>query len=441
MTLLPATAVLQYLSAGAAALLVYVVYAVAYNLYLHPLAKFPGPLLAGATTYWKAYTECIANRSFCHFLVDLHAQYGQVVRIGPNELHFANPKAYHDIYNNKNRWDKEATLYRSFNEDRSSFGYLTYAEAKNRKDVLNKSFSLAAIESSEGLLVSKVKELCAAIEKRSKEAKSVDLFYAFRCMSVDVITTFCFGKSIHAVDEPDFKAPIVVALEAATPLLSAQINELTDDPEKLKLLPHNMTIYHRLMDPDAHRGKQIPSAGSLYEEAQALMFGGTDTVGNTLMVGAFHLLRHPDKMAKLKVELSAAWPSLEENEPTVRDLERLPYLSAVIKEALRMSSGVTSGLLRIVPKTGATIAGHEVPPQTIVSCGSTFVHFNADIFPGPNGFLPERWLDESADLDKWLVAFSRGPRMCLGINLAWAELRLGFGYVFRKFDLEPQGQL
>lgn len=84
--------------------------------------------------------------------------------------------------------------------------------------MLNKSFSLAAIESSEGLLVNKVKELCAAIEKRSRDAKSVDLFYAFRCMSVDVITTFCFGKSIHAVDEPDFKAPIVVALEAATPV-------------------------------------------------------------------------------------------------------------------------------------------------------------------------------------------------------------------------------
>jgi cytochrome P450 len=124
-----------------------------------------------------------------------------------------------------------------------------------------------------------------------------------------------------------------------------------------------MTIYHRLMDPEAHRDKQIPSAGSLYEEAQALMFGGTDTVGNTLMVGAFHLLKHPEKMQKLKAELSGAWPLLNENEPNVRDLEKLPYLSAVIKEALRMSSGVTSGLLRIVPKTGATIAGHEVPPQ------------------------------------------------------------------------------
>ena len=84
--------------------------------------------------------------------------------------------------------------------------------------MLNRSFSPAAIESSEGLLVAKVKELCAAFERRSQASKSTDLFYAFRCMSVDVITTFCFGKPIHAVDEADFKAPIVVALDAATPV-------------------------------------------------------------------------------------------------------------------------------------------------------------------------------------------------------------------------------
>jgi hypothetical protein len=84
--------------------------------------------------------------------------------------------------------------------------------------VLNRSFSPAAIESSEGLLVEKTRALCAAFERQSKASASVDLFYAFRCMSIDVITTFCFGKSIHAVDEPDFKAPIVVALDAATPV-------------------------------------------------------------------------------------------------------------------------------------------------------------------------------------------------------------------------------
>lgn len=212
-----------------------------------------------------------------------------------------------------------------------------------------------------------------------------------------------------------------------------------------------MTIYHRLMDADAYRDKTIPSAGSLYEEGQALMFGGADTVGNTLMVGTYHLLRNPEKLQKLKEELHRTWPSLSGQEPRARELEALPYLNAVIKESLRMSSGVISGLLRIVPSGGATIAGVQVPSgvsrflklcsailnvlQTIVSIGSTFVHYNASIFPEPEEFRPERWL-ESTELDNWLVAFSRGPRMCLGINLAWAELRLGFAHVYRKFDLK-----
>ncbi|KAJ4357623.1 uncharacterized protein N0V89_002199 [Didymosphaeria variabile] len=406
-------------------------------------------------------------------------------------LHFADPEAYHDIYNNRNRWDKESRLYKSFNEDRSSFGFLTYAEAKNRKDVLGRSFSQTAIEGAEPLVVKQTKALCEAFERQTKAGKSSDLLYAFRCMSMDVITTFCFGKPIYAVDAPGFQAPIVMAMDASLPvfvgfkysdlfknmilkcppklskvlspatsglvdlqqLLLHQIDDLTNDPEKLKALPHNMTIYHRLLDADAYRDKTTPSAGSLYEEAQALMFGGADTVGNTLMVGAYYLLQNPEKQQTLKKELLSIWPSLNGPEPRVRDLESLPYLNAVIKESLRLSSGVISGLLRVVPPTGARIAGIDVPPgvnlhnlteyiltlmgsQTVVSIGSTFVHYNAAIHPEPDKFVPERWL-ESTHLDDWLVAFSRGPRMCLGINLAWAELRLGFAHVYRKFDLVP----
>jgi hypothetical protein len=146
-------------------------------------------------------------------------------------------------------------------------------------------------------------------------------------------------------------------------LLRGQINDLSEDPEKLKLLPHNMTIYHRLMDPEAYRDKTVPSPGSLYQESQALLFGGADTVGNTLMVGTHHLLHQTDKLEKLKKELSAAWPSLDGHEPKLRDLEKLPYLNAVIKESLRLSSGVTAGLLRVVPPTGATITDVAIPPK------------------------------------------------------------------------------
>ena len=123
-----------------------------------------------------------------------------------------------------------------------------------------------------------------------------------------------------------------------------------------------MTIYHRLMDPTAFRDKTVPSPGSLYEEGQALMFGGADTVGNTLMVGTHNLLQRPAVLQTLRQELLTAWPTLSK-EPRLRELENLPYLNAVIKESLRMSSGVVSGLLRVVPSMGATVNDVTVPPE------------------------------------------------------------------------------
>lgn len=68
--LLPATVV---------TVVAYLVYTIIYNVYFHPLAHFPGPPLAAISAYWKAYVECIANRSFSHELVELHARHGKVV--------------------------------------------------------------------------------------------------------------------------------------------------------------------------------------------------------------------------------------------------------------------------------------------------------------------------------------------------------------------------
>jgi hypothetical protein len=66
------------LPAALATIIAYAVYTVVYNVYFHPLAKFPGPPMARITIHWKAYVECIANRSFCHELIELHARYGEV---------------------------------------------------------------------------------------------------------------------------------------------------------------------------------------------------------------------------------------------------------------------------------------------------------------------------------------------------------------------------
>lgn len=192
---------------------------------------------------------------------------------------------------------------------------------------------------------------------------------------MDTITSFCFAKSVDAISEPDFKAPIIEAMEASLPafvifkhfslirkavfnmppwlsvitspqtaglihlqqLLGSQVMEVLSNPSSLQDAPHRI-IYHELLDPKAQKGAPLPSAGSLYEEAQALMFGGADTTGNTLMLGTFHLLESPHLVRRLKEELRSCWPVLEKV-PKLEDLEKLPFLvrSSILSSIIQPS--------------------------------------------------------------------------------------------------------
>ncbi|KAL9089551.1 MAG: hypothetical protein Q9159_002503 [Coniocarpon cinnabarinum] len=437
--------------------------------YRGPLAKFPGPRTAAFTRFWHAFVECVLRRSFYDVLTDLHRRHGEslnafwcflsvqliaivigeVIRIGPNEqqLHFSNPRAYHDIYNSQNRWDKESRLYHSFGEDRSSFGFLTYNESKSRKDILSKRFSAKAVVEAKLLVQDKVDALCDALRACHTRSRAVHAGYAFRCMTMDVITYLCFGKSVDALQEPEFRAPIILAMDASTPVLvrfkhsdlyksmiqqcpprlakiispetsglvdlqqvraiiSAQIKSFSDSPRNLELLPHNLTIYHLLLS--SKHGASI-SPGSLYEEAQALLFAGADTVGNTLQAITFFLAQDLDRQQRLRAEIDQAWTDASRQPPSLDALERLPFLNAVIKEGLRYSHGVVAGLLRVVPPEGAVIAGVDVPGGTVVSCAAPFVHLNPSIFASPHSFIPER--------------------------LAWLELRMTLSMVYHRFNV------
>lgn len=337
---------------------------------------------------------------------------------------------------------------------------------------MNRLFSKKAVADVQGLVLEKVLKLCDSFETLG--SKPADLFYAYRCMSVEVITYLCFGNNLDAITAPDYEAPVIKAMDSSLPvfvgfkhswllkemimncppklsklispataglvdlqeLLKAQISDLTTNPEGLQNLPHSTTIYHELLRPQAYRSGTVPSAASLYEEAQALLFGGADTTGTTLMHGSFYVLSTPTVYQKLKAELRSNWRVLDEA-PSLSEFEKLPYLTAVIKESLRMSPGVASPLPRVVPSSGAHIDKTFIPGGTVVGMSSHFVHRDKTIFPNPDEFSPERWLnDKGRDLDKWLVAFSKGPRRCPGSNLAWAELYLCFAYVFRKFEIE-----
>lgn len=324
--------------------------------------------------------------------------------------------------------------------------------------------------------MSQIDHLVRVLTAQNARGKSSDLLFAFRCFTMDTVTTFCFARSVNAMDAPNFHAPIVEAMHLTNPtfvllkhfplfrkllfslppwlavkaspetagltnvqvILGEQVNEVVTNPESLKDAPHPI-IYHRLLDKEAHKGQPVPNATSLYEEAQALMFGGGDSVANSLMVGIFHVLDQPELYKRLKDEVCQAWPSIE-NPPTAEALENLPVLTATIKESLRCAPGVSSSLLRVVPPPGAMIGGKSIPAGTLVGMSTVFVHQSSEVFKHPEVFDIDRWMGvNAAGLDQWLVAFSKGPRSCLGINLAYCEMYVALATMIRRFEMRLDG--
>ncbi|CAI7647033.1 unnamed protein product [Penicillium pancosmium] len=469
---------------------------IVYNVFFHPLRKFPGPWMAGATSGWKAYKEVIKQETLALELFDLHAKYGEIVRIGPNELHFGNPSAFHDIYNSSKRWDKDPGLYRTPGVTTGSFVFLKYAQAKERREVLLPIFSKKAITNLEHLVWRNATRLASSITKTNATKSSIDLLYAFRSYTLDTIMCFTFGNSVNATDAPGFSDPLILAMDASLKLLpflknfplirdlvfaippslvmklvpdakrlaprlyqvrdliQQQLQVVLNCPSKLDEVPHQ-TLFHRMLDPQAYRRKEVPDMTALHDEGFTLIFAGANTVADTLLMGHWHAMQDPLLLKMLRSELLTVWPDIEK-QPLLADLESLPLLTATIKESLRfIPSGVS--LTRVVPETGAVISGQQIPGGATVGMAILHVHQSAEVW-GKDAldFRPARWLESKeqvesedgntnpkshnkSDLDHWLVPFSRGPRMCFGMNLAWAEMYIAFATMIRNFDMAIDG--
>ncbi|TFK39689.1 cytochrome P450 [Crucibulum laeve] len=445
------------------------------RLFYHPLSKFPGPPLAALTLWYKAYYDIIMDGGWSEHLEYLHGIYGSIIRVAPGELHFSDPKAYNEIYGMGTKFTKQPELYTCFATDLSVFALFDHHEVTQRRNLIGPFFSRRAIMKLESAVQSKVDMLVSRLLRCHPDKKSTNLDLAFRSTSLEIITSYCFAKSANAIDADNFQHDILQAMDQTLPMIwvfkhfplikrlllsvpesfasvlkpsttgileqrkqmGAQIDEILKDPSSLENVEHE-TIYHHFLTPQPENQRMPPITRDwLLDEGLYMRFAGSDTVGNTCTVAAYHILTNPDIHDRLAQELKAAWPE-KDLTAGYETLEKLPYLTAVIKESLRMAHGVVTPLPRVIEQTDAEISGASIPKGTVVSMGATIVHHNPRIFPDPSRFYPERWLQEdSQELDKYLVSFSKGPRSCLGINLAWCELYLILGTIFRQLCLVP----
>lgn len=148
------------------------------------------------------------------------------------------------------------------------------------------------------------------------------------------------------------------------------------------------------------------------DEAHSILFAATDTTGNALTVGVFWILYEEHIYAKLASELKKRFLNYtKDTQLPYVELEALPYLTAVVKEVLRLSFGVPFRVPRVVPAGGAEFEGHFIPEGTVIGVSQWMLHRDPEVFPDPTKFDPERWLkgqEETRKLEKYMVPFSRG---------------------------------
>ncbi|KIK57229.1 hypothetical protein GYMLUDRAFT_46485 [Collybiopsis luxurians FD-317 M1] len=451
----------------------YVASLVIYRAFFHPLHKYPGPILAALTEGYEAYYNIVKQGGFLDEIERLHKVHGPVVRVGPNALHFKDRKAYHDIYTHGWKLIKEPVFHHNLMAHcrESSIAFTDPQDAKNRRSLIAPLFSRKAVISLEYTIQTKIDKLIALLkENHSSPSSSADLADAYQSLTVDIITSYCFAECIDALDVPDFSHPSVQGqhdivkglwLQRHFPFLTdsvkrvpeklisrlspqfrsymetkirfeRQIDGFIGNPESLSIAEHE-TIYHHLLAP---KSQDRPSRRSLVDEAFTLVGAGSDTTSKACTVGTFYFLKYESIRKRILQELYEVWPDTDRPISFVA-LEKLPYLTAFIKETLRFAPGIIHPLPRLTDNTTTTIGGWVVPPETCVAMSVLFMHMNSDIYTDPRTFDPDRWLaEDTSEMMEDLVPFSKGPRICLGLNLAWCELYLIFANIFRKLDLK-----
>jgi len=314
--------------------------------------------------------------------------------------------------------------------------------------------------------------MVARMAEAGKTEEVMQMHHVFKACASDVITVYAFGECFGFMESPDFgKAffestdvffylthifglvPWLVNYVQNMPswlvkLLLPSLSELRDrqdwwltkvreirkspNPERVK-----STIFEGILNsslpPEEKTDERLAS------EAQLVVFAGEGTTAYTLTCCLYQLLAHPDEVKKLKEELIKAVP--DSDHILLSQVDSLPYLNAIIQEAVRLHPGVMARQVRISPEVPVVYTDkhkskvYVIPPNTVTSMSPLDTHMHPDAYGSDAyAFRPQRWLDDPK-LVRYFIGFSRGARNCVGMTLARREMAIILSTIFLKYDV------
>jgi cytochrome P450 len=198
------SSVCNALALAAGLWMVYILSNVVYNLYFHPLRKFPGPLLMRASRLPYIYE--FVRGVFPYRMTELHQQYGEVVRVAPDELAFSNPAAWNDVQGHRTKgqpeMEKSMRFYKPVAGVVSDLVNADREEHSKLRRTLAHGFSEKSLRDQEpligkyvDLLIKRLKEECAG------GSEALDMAAWYNYTTFDVIGDLAFGEPFGCLEQ------------------------------------------------------------------------------------------------------------------------------------------------------------------------------------------------------------------------------------------------
>ncbi|KAJ5084713.1 hypothetical protein NUU61_009292 [Penicillium alfredii] len=440
-----------------------------YNLFFHPLASYPGPFLARVSWIYHAihtYRGTLAENT-----KRLHDRYGEVVRIAPNILSLNDGQAWEDIYGrghgNAYAFVKDPGKEFRLPNSPPSIGFAPEKDHRRYRRILSYAFSEKSITEHEPLVLKHVDSLMSSLHQQVNlsQGSFINIEKSMTAIMFDLTTDLSFGQSFGSVNSPNISHPWMS-------LVTSSLKGVSVYCAMRRLLPHGLWPFVDQIMGKAPSGSKIEalnfakqvvgkrlqnvvdhndfmtymieshgvpdglSRREIERLALSLVIAGSDTTSTLLCNTIYRLSQHPQVLQELLQQIQETAPS--SSEITFSAVKKMPYLTAVLEECLRMLPPVPNVFPRVVPREGVTICGHFVPGGSIVGVSQLSANMSSKHFSQPAEFLPTRWLGREEfhhDNRRARKPFSYGPRNCAGQNAAYMHSKIIIARLVSEFDI------
>lgn len=336
--------------------------------------------------------------NFVHDVRRIHEKYGDAVRLAPNEVSFAAPNAWHDVFDQRpeHLTFPKNPLYYVLPNGKPDPGLATTTNIANHarmRKLMENAFTYKALKSQEAIIQSYVTLLMTRFQEialsEGPKGGVANVSDWFSFTTFDIVGDLGFGESFDCLENSKYHPWVAIVFDYVQAMIITTMVRYYPTFEVIsrKLIPKSLLKkqedhyqfalekIHRRMNLETQRPDfvtpliednkdfQEMSMEEIEATLNIVIFAGSDTTATALAGTTNHLIqpRNSHVLQKLVSEIREKFAN--EEDITMTSTKDLPYLNAVVSEGMRMCSPTPGGMPRMAPPRGGTVCGRWLPPN------------------------------------------------------------------------------